>query len=393
MQYKKIKILGKGAYGKVYLVEKQCEKKDINRCENEGGTTELYALKSLEKNKDCIVSFNTEIKLLKQLDHINVIKLYDSYENDFKLNIILEYAEKGNLGQEINKKIKFLKKYQDSEIKNIILSITNGLEHLHKHNIIHRDIKPENILISKNNIYKISDFGVSRIDNNTKLIKTSIGTPYYMAPEIIKGKPYNKEIDCWALGCIFYELCTLKVPFTGENMYILSSRICRGYISVYNLPVKYRSLITLLLNVDKYKRGKLVDIIDFFKHNNIDTENKNLKKNNYVTPNRYNNILPGINNQQKENTPVINKINQPKVNKQIINKVNQTKVHTPVINKFNQQKNYTPYINKNYHPQIYNPIVNSVKDYRKKKPNFYRNKRASKEEINEYYKNRKPFFY
>ena len=103
--------------------------------------------------------------------------------------------------------------------------------------------------------------------------------------------------------------------------------------------------------------------------------------------------MPGINNQQKENTPVINKINQPKVNKQIINKVNQPKVHTPVINKFNQQKNYTPYINKNYHPQIYNPIVNSVKDYRKKKPNFYRNKRASKEEINEYYKNRKPFFY
>ena len=66
MQYKKIKILGKGAYGKVYLVEKQCEKKDINRCENEGGTTELYALKSLEKNKDCIVSFNTEIKLFSK---------------------------------------------------------------------------------------------------------------------------------------------------------------------------------------------------------------------------------------------------------------------------------------------------------------------------------------
>jgi serine/threonine protein kinase len=338
--YVKKKLLGKGAYGKVYLV--------LNEEDNN-----FYALKSLEKDKNCLLAFDTEINLLKKLNHQNIIRLYDSFENNTRFNIVLEYAEKGTLGSLISQNIKNFRKFKNNEIQNIILSISNGLNHLHKHNIIHRDIKPENILISKNNVYKISDFGVSRLDNKTKLINTSIGTPYYMAPELIKGKSYNKEVDCWALGCIFYELFTLALPFVGHNMYVLSERICRGYVSLHGIPLDYRTLIKNLLDISKHKRAKIDDVIIFYS------------------------------NLEKEETYKKNRVKQIRSRRQKLNENNKLN--------YNQKEYVSPY---RYNPKNRDnvskyKVLPKIVDYRKKKPDFNDNEKS----IDEYYKNRKPFFY
>ena len=341
MKFKKLKVLGKGSYGKVYLVE-------------DDKTKDMYALKKIDKDKDSYISFNTEVNLLKNIDHNNIIKLYDFYENDFSLNIVLEYAEKGTLYNIIEKGKRINKKFQNKEINNIISSISNGLEYLHERNIIHRDIKPENILVTKNDIFKLADFGVSRIDNKTKLIQTSIGTPYYMAPEIIKGRPYTTLIDCWSLGIILFEIINLRLPFMGENMYILSSRICRGYISIYSIPQQYKKLVQGLICIDAYRRFTIKDVLKYL-------ENINLQ----------------INKNQNCNKPVNN---------------------VPRSNYYNYYHNYaknyiSPYrqadkkeINKNV---VLPPINNNDNNYRKRKPNSY----MKKDEALKYWQNRKPFFF
>jgi len=174
MPYKKIKILGRGSYGNVYLV------KNLSDSDNK-----LYALKTSVNNTDGRTSYENEIKLLKLIKHKNIISIIDFYKTRYKLNIVMEYADNGNLEDKISFHKKNSIKFTDSEIKNIVMSITMGIQHLHKNNIIHRDIKPSNILITKSFQIKIADFGISRLKKNNRMIRTAIGTPYYMAPEIL----------------------------------------------------------------------------------------------------------------------------------------------------------------------------------------------------------------
>lgn len=345
MKFKKIKVLGKGSYGKVYLVE-------------DDKTKEMYALKKIKKDKYSYISFNTEVNLLKNIDHQNIIKLYDFYENEFSLNIVLEYAEKGTLYNIIEKNKRINKKFQKKELNNVISSISNGLEYLHNKNIIHRDIKPENILVTKNDIFKLADFGVSRMDNKTKLIQTSIGTPYYMSPEIIKGRPYTTLVDCWALGIILYEMLNLRLPFIGENMYILSSRICRGYISIYTIQQEYKALVQGLICIDTHRRFNIKDVLKY---------------------------LENINQQ----------INQ-QINKNQIQ--NNKKIEVQKRNYYNHYNNYGKNYISPYRQQdkkefnnnvVLPPINNNVNNYRKMKPNSY----MKKDEAINYWQNRKPFFY
>ena len=94
-----------------------------------------------------------------------------------------------------------------------------GLQHIHNKKVLHRDLKTQNVFITKENRVKIGDFGISKILENTiQLAGTSLGTPYYLSPEICKGQKYDYKSDMWMLGCILYELCTHKRPFEGESL-------------------------------------------------------------------------------------------------------------------------------------------------------------------------------
>ena len=91
-----------------------------------------------------------------------------------------------------------------------------ALGHIHSKNILHRDLKPKNILLTKSNVIKIGDFGISKmLDHTFDMAKTATGTPYYLSPEIIKAEPYNFKADIWSLGVLLYEMCAFHPPFTA----------------------------------------------------------------------------------------------------------------------------------------------------------------------------------
>lgn len=94
-----------------------------------------------------------------------------------------------------------------------------SLEYIHGRKVIHRDLKTQNIFLTGNNTVKLGDFGISKVLENTNgLAMTVVGTPYYMSPEVCQNQPYTYKSDVWALGCVLYELCTLKHAFAADNL-------------------------------------------------------------------------------------------------------------------------------------------------------------------------------
>jgi NIMA (never in mitosis gene a)-related kinase len=103
-----------------------------------------------------------------------------------------------------------------------------AIKHIHDRKIIHRDLKAENIFLTKRRICKLGDLGVARVMNSTQSkAYTVVGTPYYMSPEVIQSNPYDRKSDIWSLGVLLYQLCTLKIPFPGNNLIAITKRIMK----------------------------------------------------------------------------------------------------------------------------------------------------------------------
>ena len=135
----------------------------------------------------------------------------------------MEYCEHGDLHKLLRKrkdptdenKNKYL---TENIVWKFFIQICIGLYHLHSNKILHRDLKTLNIFLTKENKIKIGDLGVAKILDNIENFATSkVGTPYYLSPEVCEDRPYNNKSDIWSLGCILYELCTLKHPFEAKN--------------------------------------------------------------------------------------------------------------------------------------------------------------------------------
>ncbi|KAH0789517.1 CAMK family protein kinase [Histomonas meleagridis] len=199
--YKVIKDIGKGSYGSVVLAN---DKRD-------GKYVVIKTIRT--KDAKTRASAENEAEYLKKLQHPNVIEYLDSFQkNDHEFCIVLEYADASDLSHYVD-----TNKLTEAKILQIFSQLIFGLEYIHSQNILHRDIKIANIFLFKNGFVKIGDFGISREIGKTDLAKTIIGTPYFMAPEIIKGKPYGYPADVWAAGCVLFELMTGKHAFTGKS--------------------------------------------------------------------------------------------------------------------------------------------------------------------------------
>jgi len=161
-----------------------------------------------------------EVNLLKNLDHPNIVQYKESFLTSNSLIIIMEYCEVGDLAYHIKRKIaQDGEIFTEMEIFNWFVQICLALEYVHARRVIHRDIKTQNIFLTGNNTIKLGDFGISKVlESTTQVAITVVGTPYYMAPEACESKPYTSKSDVWALGCIMYELCTLKKPFAADNL-------------------------------------------------------------------------------------------------------------------------------------------------------------------------------
>ena len=244
-KYRILKELGKGGYGKVSLV--------LNNLDNK-----YYALKEiLIKDEDNINNIKNEINIISKFNNNNIVKYYNSYKENDKYYILMEYCDGQNLKDYINKHIEKNELIEENIIHNIIKQICIGIEEINKMKIIHRDLKPENIFMNKNLEIKIGDFGISKqLNREYAITKNKLGTEYYAAPEILLDGKYNEKSDIWSLGCIIYELFHLRKYYNDK----LLEEIKKIDKDIYNY--KWQELIDLILQVDSYKRIDINTILE-----------------------------------------------------------------------------------------------------------------------------------
>jgi calcium-dependent protein kinase len=277
--YELIYVLGTGAFGKVRLYR--------DRTNNEL----LYAIKTLKKegiSKTQYELIQSEINILSKLDHPNIVKYFGTFEDDFYLHIMMEYLQGHDLFKIIT--LKDYTKIEEKDMSQIIYKLFKTLIFLHTKNIVHRDIKPENILFSNKKDYstlRIIDFGLA-----TQTVKDtkSVGTPYYMSPELIDGISVPKS-DVWSVGVIMYQMLTGKFPFnsSGDKNNLLDN-IKKNPYNTKNLEeVEYsdevKDLIAKILVKDYNKRLSSEECIKhpWFKKFYVQKESSLVNKTTYNT--------------------------------------------------------------------------------------------------------------
>ncbi len=263
--FQPLKLIGKGTFGKVILVRYLANNK-------------IYAMKILNKEeiikKNQIKHTKLERLLLEKLNHPFLAKLHFSFQNDTKLFLVTEFMQGGELYFHLKRK----KCFKENTVKFYMAQIFLAIDYMHKNGYIYRDLKPENILLDKNGYIKITDFGLSKIisdedSNNSK--NTMCGTLEYIAPEIIKGKSYNKSVDWFSFGIVLYELITGELPFTLRN--------AKFDERIFDKEIKYpekmskeaKDLISKLLQIEPekrlgYKNSDEIRNSEFFKIINFD---------------------------------------------------------------------------------------------------------------------------
>jgi len=225
-RYKGVSLLGKGSFGRVVLCKE--------RTTGGEAAVKVMAKKSLKK-KDDIKLLMREVELLKSLDHPNIMKIFEFFEDDNHFYVVGEVYRGGELFDEIVLR----KKFTEADAKVIIRQILSGISYLHQLNISHRDMKPENILLeSEHSIdaLKIIDFGLSTVYEIKKNLsmKERTGTAYYVAPEVLKGA-YNEKCDVWSIGVILYILLSGCPPFHGQKETEILRRVEQGRYT-FRLP-------------------------------------------------------------------------------------------------------------------------------------------------------------
>ena len=267
--FKKEKVLGTGSFGSVYLVRRRQDNK-------------IYALKTvnLEKlNKKEQENSVNEVRILASVNHPNVIGYKEAFWDDDKssLNIVMEFADDGDLHSKIEKMKKEGGCFKEPIIWSYAIQMIEGLKALHDMKIMHRDLKSANIFLVKNKHQcKIGDMNVSKVIKE-KALTTQTGTPYYASPEVWKDNPYSYKSDLWSIGCVIYELCALRPPFQGKDLDELYENVCKGKPERINKMYSddLWRMILMLLQVDVNKR---VDCNQFLNNELIKRKIEEIKK-------------------------------------------------------------------------------------------------------------------
>ena len=269
--------LGEGAYSTVFKVTRTVDRK-------------TYALKKVkllnlsDKEKENALN---EVRILASVKSNYVVSYKEAFfdEKDRTLCIVMEFADNGDLYQKIVEHKKKAMFFEESEIWRIFIQLVKGLKALHDLKILHRDLKRANVFLYNNGDAKIGDLNVSKV-TRAGVGHTQTGTPYYASPEVWNDSPYDNKSDIWSLGCVLYEMITLKPPFRAQDMEGLYKRIIKGQ---YNrIPDRFSNdlftIVQFLLQVNPRLRPSCEQIlnhpivqkrIEYFKSISGEKENPN----------------------------------------------------------------------------------------------------------------------
>lgn len=247
--YSKQKKIGQGASGSVYVA--------VNKKNGQKVAIKQMDLQN-QPRKELIVN---EILVMKESNHPNIVNYLDSYLVKNDLWVIMDFMQAGALTDVIENN-----SINEMQIATICKESCKGLEHLHQRNIIHRDIKSDNILLDNKGNVKITDFGFcAKLSNNHKKRATMVGTPYWMAPEVVKQKEYDEVVDVWSLGIMAIEMVENEPPYLDEEplkaLYLIATNGTPTLKNPDSLSNELKDFLAICLTVDPKQRAKTRDLL------------------------------------------------------------------------------------------------------------------------------------
>ncbi|KAI1646352.1 Pkinase-domain-containing protein [Daldinia loculata] len=274
LSYSKQKKIGQGASGSVYVAKvKEGAVSGVARevLRSQGARAQV-AIKQMDlahqPRKELIVN---EIMVMKDSKHRNIVNFLDAFlrNNNAELWVVMEYMEGGALTDVIDNNPVIT----EEQISTICLETCSGLQHLHSQNIIHRDIKSDNVLLDARGNVKITDFGFCAKLTETKSKRaTMVGTPYWMAPEVVKQKEYGPKVDIWSLGIMAIEMIESEPPYLNEEplkaLYLIATNGTPRLKKPEKLSKELKAFLSVCLCVDVKSRASADELLqhDFLKH-------------------------------------------------------------------------------------------------------------------------------
>ncbi|XP_078792183.1 serine/threonine-protein kinase MARK2 isoform X22 [Oryzias latipes] len=269
-QYRLLKTIGKGNFAKVKLARHVLTGKEV-------------AVKIIDKtqlNSSSLQKLFREVRIMKLLNHPNIVKLFEVIETDKTLYLVMEYAS----GGEVFDYLVAHGRMKEKEARAKFRQIVSAVQYCHQKCIVHRDLKAENLLLDAEMNIKIADFGFSNEFTLGNKLDTFCGSPPYAAPELFQGKKYDgPEVDVWSLGVILYTLVSGSLPFDGQNLKELRERVLRGkYRIPFYMSTDCENLLKKFLILNPSKRGSLEQQIMRDRWMNVGYEEEELKP--YIEP-------------------------------------------------------------------------------------------------------------
>nr|XP_033486205.1 MAP/microtubule affinity-regulating kinase 4 isoform X2 [Epinephelus lanceolatus] len=247
--YRLLKTIGKGNFAKVKLARHILTGREV-------------AIKIIDKtqlNPTSLQKLFREVRIMKTLNHPNIVKLFEVIETDKTLYLVMEYAS----GGEVFDYLVAHGRMKEKEARAKFRQIVSAVHYCHLKNIVHRDLKAENLLLDADSNIKIADFGFSNEFTAGSKLDTFCGSPPYAAPELFQGKKYDgPEVDIWSLGVILYTLVSGSLPFDGQNLKELRERVLRGKYRVpFYMSTDCEAILRRFLVLNPSKRCSLEQIM------------------------------------------------------------------------------------------------------------------------------------